>query len=345
MTWVPLLLADRSPVLRRLVIRDLLHRPDTDREVLELEKLMEEDPLILNLLERQAKNGSWSSLEAEGTVSKDKVRATSFALQRLGYFGLPKDHPAIMRGVDFIFSRQRKDGSWSIPKDYDAQSLEGGVYTMMPLQTAIPLLGIASSGHAQDKRAEVAYEWLLDQRLEDGAWPTGKIGKVYGYRAGYRRMPHSEWGCRTNSTLALQCLSMHPRHRKGEAAKRALELLLARETRDRRHLGFNVARIIGIEPHRGNFTYHAKFDPGLVLDLCTKIGANRKDKRVNDLVRWLKEFQGPFGLWDYTPRPEASRWVTFDLLRSLSSLDESSDWLSLEPRSSYVSYPRRGKRF
>ncbi|MFX0046429.1 MAG: prenyltransferase/squalene oxidase repeat-containing protein, partial [Candidatus Hermodarchaeota archaeon] len=256
MTWVPLLLADRSPILRRLVLKDLLHRPDNDGEVLELEKLTETDPLVMGLLGNQAKDGSWRSVDVEGTMSKDRVRATSFALQRLGYFGVPEDHSAILQGVNFIFSKQRKDGSWPIPKDYDAQSEDSGFYTMMPLQTSIPLLGIAASGHAQDERAELAYDWLLDKRLEDGSWPTGKIGKVYGYRAGYRRMPHSERGCRTNSTLALQCLSMHPGHRGSEATKRALELLLARETRDRRNLGFNVARIIGVEPHRGNFTYH-----------------------------------------------------------------------------------------
>jgi len=345
MTWVPLLLADRSPILRRLVLKDLLHRPNTDKEVLELEKLMKDDPLIAGLLGKQSKDGSWRNLDADGILSKDKLRATSFALQRLGYYGLPRDHPAIARGVNFIFSKQRKDGSWPIPTEYDADSMEGGVYTMIPLQTSIPLLGIAASGHALDERAEIAYEWLLNQRLEDGSWPTGKIGKVYGYQAGYRRMPHSEWGCRTNSTLALQCLSMHPKRRESEAAKRALELLLARETRDRRNLGFNAARTVGFEAHRGQFTYHAKFDPGLVLNLCARIGSNRNDKRVDSLVRWLREVQGPFGLWDYTQRPEATRWVTFDLLRSLSSLDESSDWLSLEPRSSFVAYPRRAKRF
>ncbi len=345
MTWVPLLLADRSPILRRLILKDLLERPDTDREILELEKLIENDPLIVSLLGKQIKDGSWRGLEAEGTMSKNRVRATSFALQRLSYLGLPKDHSAILRGVDFIFSKQRNDGSWPIPQDYDAESMDSGVYTMMPLQTSIPLLGIAAAGHAQDERAEVAYEWLLNQRLEDGSWPTGKIGNVYGYRAGYRRMPHSEWGCRTNSTLALQCLAMHPKRRKGEAARRALELLLARETRDERNLGFNVARTVGFEPQRGNLTYHAKFDPGLLLSLCSKIGANWHDKRVDDLVRWLKEAQGPFGLWEYRPRPEASRWVTFDLLRSLSDLDESSDWLSLEPRTKFVAYPKRMRRF
>jgi hypothetical protein len=44
---------------------------------------------------------------------------------------------------------------------------------MMPLQTALPLRELAACGYAADPRSELAYDWLLAQRLEDGAWPTG----------------------------------------------------------------------------------------------------------------------------------------------------------------------------
>ena len=39
MTWAPLLLADPSPSLRLLVLRDLLDRPDFDNELRELQRL------------------------------------------------------------------------------------------------------------------------------------------------------------------------------------------------------------------------------------------------------------------------------------------------------------------
>ena len=39
MTWLPLLLADRSPCLRVLVLRDLMKRPKDDSEVQELMEL------------------------------------------------------------------------------------------------------------------------------------------------------------------------------------------------------------------------------------------------------------------------------------------------------------------
>ena len=34
-------------------------------------------------------------------------------------------------------------------------------YHMIPLQTALPLLGLAWAGYAEDPRAERAYDWLL----------------------------------------------------------------------------------------------------------------------------------------------------------------------------------------
>jgi len=220
-----------------------------------------------------------------------------------------------------------------------------GTYSMVPLQTAFPLRGLAASGYATDHRAERAYGWLLEQRLEDGAWPTGKAGEVYGYVAGYRRLAHSRWGCRSNTTASLICLAFHPVRRFSREARRALDLLLGRETREKQNVGFGVARIIGVEPHSGYLTYFAKFDLALILDLCWRIGANRSDERVAELVDFIRDLQGPYGLWEYMPHPEASRWVTFDILRSLSRLDETTDWLGLEPRTPFRAYPKRQKRF
>jgi hypothetical protein len=345
MMWIPLLLADRSVNLRCLVLTKLLHYSEEESEVKELISMRETDPIVRDIIRTQSANGSWSYLDGERSQDRDRVRITSFALLRLGYLGFPSDHPVVEKGVEFIFNEQHRDGAWPMPAAYDGISEPKRQYTMTPLQTSIPLLGIAACGHATDERAEAAFEWLLSQRLDDGSWPAGKIGKVFGYQAGYRKMPHTKWGCRTNTTLALTCLALHPSRRKSEEAKRALDLLLSRETRDRRNLGFNVARIVGFEKHRGNLTYHANFDPGLVLDLCWRVGADKADSRVRDLIDWALNQQNRYGLWQYEQRPEASRWVTYDILSSLSRIDESTDWYTSELRTSYQSYSRKPKRF
>ncbi|MBN1217565.1 MAG: hypothetical protein JXM69_01445 [Anaerolineae bacterium] len=343
MTWLPLLLADPSPALRLLVLRELFNRPEDDAEVRELAALRETDPLVTDLLVLQEPEGAWSRVDL--TSSGRKLRATALALTRLGYLGFGPDHPAVQGGAEYLFSLQQADGSWPLATAWTGPEAKKEGYDMVPLQTALPLRGLAACGYATDARAERAYEWLLAQRLPDGAWPTGLAAGNYGYVGGYRRLAHSRWGCRSNTTGALMCLACHPERRTSPEAQRALDLLLGREIRESYSFGFEVARTIGVEPARGFFTHYARFDLAQILDLCWRAGAGRDDERVIELVTFVQDLQGPYGLWEYTPRPQASRWVAFDLLRSLSRLGEAGDWLSLEPRTPFQAYPRRTKRF
>ena len=342
MTWIPLLLADPSPCLRLLVLRELLDRPQSDAEVAELEELRAGDPLVAELLDAQRADGSWGWTHPASVGGA--ITSTAMALARLGYLGVTQDRDAVRRGAEYLFGQQRANGSWPIPSAGDMDEGREG-YSMVPLQTAIPLWGLASCGYATDPQAERAYEWLLTQRLPDGAWPTGIASGVYGRVAGYRRLAHSLWGCRSNTTGALSCLSLHPQRRSGEAARRALDLLLGRETRERRTVGFSVARLLGAEPARGFFTFYARFDLAQVLDLCWRVGASAEDERIRDLVSFVTDIQGTYGLWEYQAHPQVARWLSFDILRSLSRLGEHTGWLSLEPRTPFQPYPHRDRRF
>jgi hypothetical protein len=338
MNWAIPLLADSSACLRMQVLRDLLERPDNDDELRELETLRPNDPLAIDLLRAQNPDGSWPGA--------DSVHATAQALTRLGYLGFKRAHPAIEHGAAYLFAQQKADGSWPLFKSHerDEGNIDGG-YDLISLQTSMPLRGLALCDYATDPRAERAYEWLLAQRLPDGTWPTGLAGGVYGRVAGYRRLAHSRWGCRTNTTAALICLAHHPERRTGEEARRALDLVLGRETREREHMGLEVARLIGVEPMAGRFTYFARFDLALTLDVCWRVGASYADARVADLVDFVRGCQGFQGLWEYGPRPEASRWLTFDLLRSLARIGAETDWQSAEPRTPFRPYPKAGKRY
>jgi hypothetical protein len=338
-TWVALLLADSSAALRLLVLRHLLHSPEDDSEVEELTELRDSDPIINELLSRQTSDGSWSPTGRSGAIQR-----TAQSLIRLGYLDYGPDHPAVRNGARYLFERQLDDGSWPL-----IASDEGGDrysnYSMIPLQTSMPLRGLATCGLAEDPRSEKAYEWLIAQRLHDGAWPSGVASGTYAGVAGYRRIPHSRWGCRSNTTGALICLAMHPTRRHGSEAARAMDLLLGRESLDRQAFGFEVARIVGAEQARGYFTYFARFDVALFLDLCWRVGASLEDRRILNLTSFARSEQGPYGLWEYRPRPQASRWITFDVIRSLSNLDQVSDWISIEPHTPFQPYPRRVRRY
>jgi hypothetical protein len=100
-----------------------------------------------------------------------------------------------------------------------------------------------------------------------------------------------------------------------------------------------------VEPPRGAFTYFKRYDAAQILDLSWRIGANLDDPRVSALVDFVQELQGPYGLWEYARHPEASRFITYDLLRSLSKFDQETDWFSMEPRTPFQAYPKKPKRF
>lgn len=338
MSWTPLLLSDPSPNLRYLVLKYLLDEPE---EASELENLRNQDPIIKKLLTSQNPDGSWNPESITGNAPQGKIQTTAQALTRLGYMEL--DHPAISKAAEYIYSHQEKDGSWPLG-NYKADSDGVDGYDVMSLQTSLPLRGLVAAGYAEDPRSEQAFDWLVEQQLPDGAWPTGVAGDVYGYVAGYRRLPHSRWGCRSNTTAAVSCLSMHPERRNGNETRRAMDHLLGRETRERHYLGFEIARIIGSEPATGFITYYARFDVSHILKLLTRVGAATSDQRVEDLVEFIREQQSGYGFWEYT-KPQASKWITYDVLRTLKSVLSESDWVNLEPRTPFQPYPAKRKRF
>lgn len=343
MTWAPLLLADRSPCLRWLVLGELLQRPEDDPELQELSILRQADPLVERLLVLQRPDGSFGSADGSSD-SWEGLHTTSQALFTLGYLGFGRGYPAIEKGADYLFSRQRTDGSWPLPVSKSEREFRE-VYGMIPLQAAFPLRALAAAGYGEHPRAEQGYRWLMEVRLEDGAWPSGVKGDQYVFPAGYRRLAQSRFGCRTNTTLALHALALHPVHRRRPAARRALDILLAQDTLQASSLGFEVARLLGAERSRGFFTYFAHHDPGLLLDLCWRIGADLEDERVADLVDFIYDLQGAYGLWEYPSQPRASRWVSFDLLRSLARIDQRTDWVSTRPRTAFQPYPKEPRRY
>jgi hypothetical protein len=216
---------------------------------------------------------------------------------------------------------------------------------MQPLQTSLPLRGLAAAGYATDPRTERGYDWLLDQRQSDGAWPgvlkadlTVDLGAP-----GYRRLPRSN-GCRVSTTGAVAALALHPGLCSSGEALAGLDHLLMRETRDQWALGWEVSRLLGYEKPSGTLTFYARFDLAFLLDIATRCGASLSDARLADLVSFLESARGPFGLWEHPAHPQLSRWLTLDLEVSLRRLG-SGTWSGSDERLPHRPYPKRRRRY
>ena len=81
-----------------------------------------------------------------------------------------------------------------------------------------------------------------------------------------------------------------------------------------------------------------------MLKLCTRIGASSDDPRVQELVDFMVEGRNQYGLWEYT-RPQASKWVTYDILMTLEMVGVEINWVGMEPRTPFQPYPKKRKRF
>ena len=106
-----------------------------------------------------------------------------------------------------------------------------------------------------------------------------------------------------------------------------------------------VARIVGAEETQGFLTYYGRFDPALILDLCWRIGADTNDTRVAELVRFIAGLRLASGGFAYGPKLQVSRWVSFDLIRSLSRIKENTGWIPSEPSTPFQKYPKPPRRW
>jgi hypothetical protein len=261
--------------------------------------------------------------------------------------------------ADRIFEHQQPDGCWPTWPDEDkpAPKRRRGTppaalpreesYRVVTMQTLLPLRGVAAAGFATDPRAERAYEWLLGQRLHDGSWTgshkadLGLDGRSSGEDPDYRRLTRGD-GCRSATTGAVACLALHPERKRSDAARIGVDHLLARETRDAATLGWEVSRLVGLEPAGGRFTFYVTFDHAFLLDLASRCGVSADDRRVRDLVAYLESLRGAYGLWQHPAHPQLSRWLSFDLECSLRRLADG-DWIGNEEPATYTPY-RKGRR-
>lgn len=341
-----LLLGDPSPSLRWRAAVELEGITDDDEDVKVWQAEIGSSPLVRSLLER---------LAAEG-----RPLAAGYLLCQLAYLGYRG--PELGAAVDAIFAQQQPDGSWPLWFDdlkgeaarkprrkTPPRSVQAEGPRFITMQTLVPLRGIAAAGFATDPRAERAYEWLLRVRLPDGSWPAGpkadfaRPGRPSQPEEVYRRLARGA-GCRSATTGAVACLALHPERNRSDAARIGVDHLLAHETRATSTLGWELSRLVALEPAMGQVTFYVTFDLAFLLDLASRCGVSPDDRRVGELVTWLEGHRGPYGLWEHHAHPQLSRWLTFDLECSLRRLADG-DWIGNEEAVTFTPHQRGRRRY
>ena len=126
------------------------------------------------LLKSQHPDGSW-----EAVWGITFTYGCGFVVEALRMYGMPKEHEVIQNACDFLWSKQRNDGSWgeaqetAIAREY-IQADQGNVE-----QTSWAISALLNGGYQHDPRMDKALNWLLDQQLKDGDWPEQYITGLF----------------------------------------------------------------------------------------------------------------------------------------------------------------------
>lgn len=127
------------------------------------------------LLAMQCESGGWGAFDKDNdrriltripfcdfgeALDPPSVDVTAHVLEAFAKVGLPRSHPAIVRGLAFIWKEQEPDGPWFG---------RWGVNYIYGTAAVIPALAALGCG-MEDGRIHSACDWLVDRQDADGGW-------------------------------------------------------------------------------------------------------------------------------------------------------------------------------
>lgn len=307
---LPVLLGGGDPALAYFTCRDLL-----DRQVEPVESLWEL-PEAQELFDSQQVDGSWhyppKGTDPRTGANYDLLQTYRTLGRLVELHGLRREHPAIAKCAEYIFSCQTAEG--------DIRGILGNQY--MPYYHGAILTPLIKAGYADDPRVQKGLDWLLSMRQEDGGWivPAQVVPskqKTSRFWRGPalppdRSLPSSHLA----TDMALRPFAVHSTYHS------RLEIL-------------NAARLLKgrlLQPDRYNdrrgADYWLKFSfpfwwHSLVatLDSLSLLGFDKDDDIARGLL-WFLDNQQDDGLWEtrYDKGKEAQRlrrWVGLAICRVL----------------------------
>jgi hypothetical protein len=306
------LLYSNNPAVIYFTRKDLL-----DEKVEPVEKIWEL-PEVLKILKKQKEDGSFNPVSKHPLL--ETWRNLRFLIEQ---YGLNKQHEAIVKAAEFVFSRQSQEG--------DIRGILGNQYA--PYYTGAILYLLIKAGYEKDKRIEKAMKWLIDMRQNDGGWVIGSPGlinhswkdmcaitermDIEPVRDFDKTKPFSAAG----TGMVIRAFSVHPKYRHSEYAIKAAELLKSKFFK------------------KDNWTWYQHPDNWVrfqfpywwnnlvaALDSISLIGLPKEDEDINTALNWFVDNQQKNGIWKASyskihkssgnkKEYEMQLWITLNICR------------------------------
>lgn len=128
------------------------------------------DRAVAYLRRVQEPDGAWY-----GRWGVNYVYGTWQSLTGLCQVGLPKDDPAVSKGIEWLLKYQQSSGGWGESADSYADPSLRGQGPPTASQTAWALLGLLAAGLKQHPAVRRGIRYLLKTQRDDGTWPESEF--------------------------------------------------------------------------------------------------------------------------------------------------------------------------
>lgn len=310
---IPLLGSASDEAIKYQVSRDLF---EEDHDTVEH---LWETKQAARMLKKQQEDGSWRypnpKVDIRSIKGYNQVETFRILAILIEKYLLNRDHPAMERAAEFLFSCQTDEGDFR------------GVYwnQYSPTYSAAFIELLIKAGYNDDSRISLGLDWLLSMRQEDGGWvipfrtanlrikeTMARKDLVEHNRS--KRFSHMVTG------VVLRAFAAHPDRFRDPDVKKAGELL--------------ASRIFKADSYtdRKSPDYWTRFsfpfwftDLLSALDSLSKIGLTVDHPQIREGIDWFIEHQKKHGLWDLrlvrgTSDKSQNLWVNLVICRTLKRL-------------------------
>jgi len=327
------LLEPKNPSVRHFTLRDILKRPEDDKEVITAKNSIVESKVVERILSKQNPDGYW------GTSIQPyhpKYKSSYWQIMMLGQLGMDKSDERVQNACDYIFHFQLAEGGFSSYSKKEA-SIEYHRLNMKAIAkgkslperkvwmqsfiteheysclTGNMVAALIRLGYKEDPRVKKALDWLISIQNEDGGW-------LCPYWRAHIKDTHS---CFYGTICPLEAFSEVPEAERSNEMKRAVErgaeFLLMHRLFKADHHNF---QIINPQWLKLGFPWFYGYDILRGLVILTKLGYI-KDERLNDAIEILLEKQQPNGKWILESAPAGRMWI------NIEAKGQPSKWITL----------------
>ena len=283
---LPILLSAKNPAIVFFTKRDL-----QNENVCGPENLWNL-PVALRIVNSQQPDGSWkypgAKLDIRSQQNYNQIETYRIIGELVEKYALTKNHKAIRKAADFLFSFQTREG--------DFRGIYGNQYS--PNYSAAIMELLIKLGYQNDPRIEKGFRWLLSCRQNDGGWAIAsrtrnvKINDFL-FRAETLQPDKTKPFSHLVTGVVLRAFAAHSKYRKTSEAKTAGTLLTSRFFKKDPY------------PDRGTVEFWTKFsfpfwftDLLSSLDSLSLIGLKIDEPQIWKAVGWLVKAQSESGLWN-----------------------------------------------